>query len=580
MLGNMASSGGSRQQSLPARAEIILKITPFDKREYRRMIEAREAAIRNVLHRVGSTLGLRTALDAGAGVGFYSQTLAECGLQVCGFDGREENVAEARRRYPQIPFAQGDLQERSILALGKFDLVLCFGLLYHLENPLQAIRNLHGLTDKCLLLESMCIPDDKPSMLLREEPREDDQSLTDVAFYPSESGLIKMLYRAGFKYVYRLASLPDHHDFRDTAEHRRRRTVLFAAHIPLDTAGFRLCTEKCEEKDPWSRIAAPARGLPRRVGRFLGQPHRQKYFSIANRIRRSFPRMPIPWRLSFGAWWLGEDGEIDHKLVHEGFEGQELRFVQRLLRPGMTVLDIGAHHGLYTLLCSKSVGSKGRVIAFEASPRECRRLGKHVRINSCSNVRIEPCAAGSEHGSADFYVVDGPTDWGNSLREPVVAEATYKIRVEVRAVDDVLQGLGISRVDFMKIDVEGAELEVLKGAMQLLRGVARPAILVEVQELRTHPWGYRSRAIVHFLASLDYRWFSLAADGSLHVMSTDLESYDANLVAFPAERVREFRALVERKHNLFGAESPARWSNCSRRRGKEILQSMVRVRRS
>jgi hypothetical protein len=116
--------------------------------------------------------------------------------------------------------------------------------------------------------------------------------------------------------------------------------------------------------------------------------------------------------------------------------------------------------------------------------------------------------------------------------------------------------------------------------MQLLRGVSRPAILVEVQELRTQPWGYRSRAIVQFLASLDYRWFSLAADGLLHAMPTDLESYDANLVALPAERVREFRALVERRHNLFRADAPEHWSNFSRRRGKEILQSMVRVRRS
>jgi FkbM family methyltransferase len=567
-------------QAPPASSEITLKITPFDKREYRRMIEAREATIRGVLRGVGPALGLRTAVDAGAGVGFFSRTLAECGLQVCGFDGREENVAEARRRYPQIPFAQGDLQERSILALGKFDLTLCFGLLYHLENPLQAIRNLHGLTEKCLLLESMCIPDDKPSMLLREEPREEDQSLTDVAYYPSESGLIKMLYRAGFKYVYRLASLPDHDDFRDTAAHRRKRTVLLATHSAVDSFGFRLCTEPYEEQDPWSRAAAPGRSLPRRAARFLGQPLRQKYFSIAKRVRRVIPGMPIPWRLPFGAWWLGENGELDHKLAHEEFEGQELRFVQRLLRPGMTVLDIGAHHGLYTLLCSKSVGGKGRVIAFEASPRECRRLGKHVRLNSCGNVRIEPCAAGSEHGSAEFYVVDGPTDWGNSLREPAVAEATYKIRVEVRTVDDVLQGLGISRVDFMKIDVEGAELEVLKGAMHLLRGGSRPAILAEVQELRTQPWGYRSRAIVQYLASLDYRWFSLATDGLLHAMPTDLESYDANLVALPAERVREFRALIERKRSLFGAESSERWTNFSRRRGKEILQSMVRVRRS
>jgi len=62
-------------------------------------------------------------------------------------------VTEARRRFPHIPFEQADVEERAILELGKFDLVLCFGLLYHLENPLLAIRNLRGLTEKCLLVK-------------------------------------------------------------------------------------------------------------------------------------------------------------------------------------------------------------------------------------------------------------------------------------------------------------------------------------------------------------------------------------------------------------------------------------------
>jgi FkbM family methyltransferase len=136
----------------------------------------------------------------------------------------------------------------------------------------------------------------------------------------------------------------------------------------------------------------------------------------------------------------------------------------------MTALDIGAHHGLYTLLCSKRVGLKGQVIAFEASPRECRRLAKHVRLNSCRNVGIEPHAVGSESGSADLYVVTGSCDWGNSLRAPVVFKSTFKIPVQVSPVDDVLLELGISRVDSIKLDVEGAELSALKGTARLLRG--------------------------------------------------------------------------------------------------------------
>jgi SAM-dependent methyltransferase len=198
------ASGDREVQSIRTSTEIAIHLTPFDQKEYRQLIEARGETAQRVVTRLKPALGLTNAVDAGCGVGFFSQTLADCGLNVCGFDGREENVTEARRRFPHIPFEQGDIEEKAILELGRFDLVLCFGLLYHLENPLLAIRNLHGLTEKCLLLESMCLPEEKASMLLREEPRQEDQSLTDIAFYPSEGSLVKMLYRAGVSRVRRI----------------------------------------------------------------------------------------------------------------------------------------------------------------------------------------------------------------------------------------------------------------------------------------------------------------------------------------------------------------------------------------
>ena len=159
-------------------AEFTLKLTPFDQRRYRKLIAARAKTIRRVARRLKPAMGLATALDAGCGVGFFTQTLAECGLRVRGFDGREENIVEARKRFPRLPFETADIEERGILRLGRFDFVLCCGLMYHLENPLLAMRKLRALTEKCLLLESMCIPDEKPSMLLREEPRTDDQGRT------------------------------------------------------------------------------------------------------------------------------------------------------------------------------------------------------------------------------------------------------------------------------------------------------------------------------------------------------------------------------------------------------------------
>src|SRR6266404_4577737 len=202
--------------------------TVFDQSHYLKLIEARGATIRRLVSQLKPTLELSTALDAGCGVGFFAQILQEAGLEVHAFDGRTENVEQARTRFPGISFAQGDVENPEIRKLGEFDLVLCFGLLYHLENPFSAIRNLRAVTRKGLLLESMCFPDEEPWMLLREESSLEDQSLWTLAFYATEGCLVKMLYRAGLAAVYRVAALPDHDDFRETSKHARRRTILFA----------------------------------------------------------------------------------------------------------------------------------------------------------------------------------------------------------------------------------------------------------------------------------------------------------------------------------------------------------------
>jgi hypothetical protein len=117
--------------------------------------------------------------------------------------------------------------------------------------------------------------------------------------------------------------------------------------------------------------------------------------------------------------------------------------------------------------------------------------------------------------------------------------------VAVERLDDALWRLRVDAVDFVKLDAEGAELSVLQGAGELLRGASRPAVLAEVQDIRTKAWSYRARQIVDFLTARGYCWFAVRGDGSLRVADVDLDWYDANLVALPAERAEEIRKRVE-----------------------------------
>ena len=550
---NETVSATSLARGDSAAGELTVRLTEFDQRHYLKLIRARGETIRRIVVELKGSLGLECAVDAGCGVGFFSQVLHECGVNVCGFDGRAENIAEARRRFPAIAFEQGDMESAEICKLGTFDLTLCFGLLYHLENPMLAIRHLRALTKKCLLLESMCIPGESAGMVLREEPAAADQSLTDIALYPSEACLVKMLYRAGFAAVYRVAELPDHDDFRETAEHARRRTVLLASAQDVPLPDFVEMAEPRDGLDPWSksRASATRATLARRLWRFARAPRKTQYFTLVNRARMIFPRMPIPLRLPSGEWWLAQESALDHELMHGSFEDAEKRFVRKFLRPGMTVVDVGAHHGLYTLLAAKCVGWRGRVISFEPSRRERTRLLRHIRVNRCWNVTVEACALGDQAGEADLFVVEGAQDWCNSLRPPALEEQTdgaadrRTSRVAVERLDDALWRLRVDSVDFIKLDAEGAELSVLQGAGEFLRGAARPVILVEIQDVRTKAWGYRAREIVEFLAREKYCWFAVRENGSLRIADTDLDSYDANLVALPAERAEEIRKRVE-----------------------------------
>lgn len=277
-----------------------------------------------------------------------------------------------------------------------------------------------------------------------------------------------------------------------------------------------------------------------RLKRFLSKSFEEKVYSIRYNFKLLwnflFPFIPLPTKLSYGAWWIAVNDFNDDSIFAGNYETGEKKFVERFLKKDMTVFDIGAHHGFYTLLASKKVGDKGCVIAFEPSPRERKRLYMHVKLNHCSNVIVEPFALSSINGKSKMYIVQGKDTGCNSLRIPIVNDRVEEINVEVVTLDTYIAKKKVISVDFMKVDAEGAELEIFKGAEKLFNTKPRPVVLCEVDQYREKQWGYSDIDLLTFLENYNYSWYGINSKGFL-VSKEEQQSW--NLIAAPEERLHE-----------------------------------------
>ncbi len=263
------------------------------------------------------------------------------------------------------------------------------------------------------------------------------------------------------------------------------------------------------------------------------------------RFRNFFlPSSPLIKRTWFGATLRCHNNVMGRCLYFDLFEVEFQRIVADLLKPGMVVIDIGANVGIYTLLAAKRVGKKGAVVAFEPSPRDRKILQENVFLNQCTNVTIKESALGATDGRAKLYVCDWETGC-NSLRPPNVSEPTHSTVVQLQTLDGYLDsGEAEGDVDFIKIDVEGAELEVLRGAERLLTSRGnRPIILCELADVRTEPWGYKSVEIYDHIATREYRWFCIDPSGGLRVCPRR-DTFHENLLAVPVERLDAIELLI------------------------------------
>ncbi|MBI5630335.1 MAG: FkbM family methyltransferase [Elusimicrobia bacterium] len=149
---------------------------------------------------------------------------------------------------------------------------------------------------------------------------------------------------------------------------------------------------------------------------------------------------------------------------------------------GQTVVDVGAHIGVFTLYAARQVGPSGRVVSVEPDPKNLELLKANIALNDCGNVQVLPAALSSRAGSGKLFVADKSSDnpAANTLHETPGRRA---IMVDVRTLDDTLEG--VPRIDHLKLDVEGAELAVLEGGERALARTSR--VIMELHPSRVAP---------------------------------------------------------------------------------------------
>lgn len=218
--------------------------------------------------------------------------------------------------------------------------------------------------------------------------------------------------------------------------------------------------------------------------------------------------------LLFTSLYFYPMGQIADFLGTRGFEHTELSLTIALLRKGMHVVDIGANIGLYSIVADKIVGSTGKVWAFEPSLQTYGNFVKNLSLNECVSVTPVQVALSHQVGGSstlrrdpgfrdgDCYLL--PQESNTSSSPTAKHDFGDSESVLVTTLDNYFEAHGMPRVDFLKMDVEGGELAVFKGATKMLTMSSDIVLLFECTPPFCERYGHRPEDVFELLHELGF----------------------------------------------------------------------------
>ncbi len=256
----------------------------------------------------------------------------------------------------------------------------------------------------------------------------------------------------------------------------------------------------------------------------------------AQALRHEAPWLHNRWGQCYQAISLSEY----HYLRNGNPETYESALIERILGPGMTVVDVGANHGLFSMEAAHLIGRDDIVHAFEPAPATRALLANNVAANDLTTVKIFPFALGETVGTARLRVhremsglntlADRDVTWNRR-----VLAADEIVEVPITTLDAHTEAEGLNRIDFLKIDVEGFELGVLRGARELLRTKRIARILVEIGDLTIANARVDPLEILSELESHDYVLYRITPQGRVaeRIRCFPAMGFSANYFAAP-----------------------------------------------
>jgi FkbM family methyltransferase len=237
-----------------------------------------------------------------------------------------------------------------------------------------------------------------------------------------------------------------------------------------------------------------------------------------------------------------------HSIYYDGtYEAGTLHVLSKCLSKGDVFLDIGSNIGLMALYGSKCVGPGGKVLAFEPEPVIFETLNKNITINQVAHIKTLQMALGSTQGTATIY--NSKNNFGAPSLIKTDKQSGHSSNVAIRRLDDVLLEQEIADVRMMKVDVEGWELEVLKGCPNLLSRKDAPIICIEISNLHSTHMG-STKDIYDFIVNInDYKIYRLARSKAIPsklikiASSMNLPEHD-NLFCFLPAHIKQSNSSI------------------------------------